>query len=232
MCKSHLCRWSGCSDNVHYGNAFSKTFTEQKGQQQMESKEVALVNDHNSEAGRVVSWLCIVGVLAAMLYQRCILLFEKVLLNSLETICKCHGVSGSCELRTCWRRMKKFRVIGDILKKKFDGATEVEVQRRAHRSQLAPANPFFKRHSADDLVYVRQSPDYCQPNNVTGLTLTSGRQCNITSAGTDGCELLCCNRGYRIRQYARREKCDCKFQWCCTVKCKECIEEVKEYVCI
>jgi hypothetical protein len=41
--------------------------------------------------------------------------------------CKCHGVSGSCELRTCWRAMPTFRKVGDVIKEKFDGATEVKL---------------------------------------------------------------------------------------------------------
>ena len=39
--------------------------------------------------------------------------------------CKCHGVSGSCEVKTCWRSIPAFREVGDILKDKYNGATEV-----------------------------------------------------------------------------------------------------------
>lgn len=42
--------------------------------------------------------------------------------------CKCHGVSGSCELKTCWRAIPAFKIVGQILKDKFDAATEVQLE--------------------------------------------------------------------------------------------------------
>lgn len=39
--------------------------------------------------------------------------------------CKCHGMSGSCTIKTCWMRLPAFRQVGYILKDRFDGATRV-----------------------------------------------------------------------------------------------------------
>ena len=39
--------------------------------------------------------------------------------------CRCHGVSGSCELKTCWRTMPSFNQIGDFLKKRYRRSVEV-----------------------------------------------------------------------------------------------------------
>jgi wingless-type MMTV integration site family, member 1 len=41
--------------------------------------------------------------------------------------CKCHGMSGSCTVKTCWMRLPSFRVVGDNLKDRFDGASRVMV---------------------------------------------------------------------------------------------------------
>lgn len=43
----------------------------------------------------------------------------------LRTECKCHGVSGSCTVRTCWRTLPSFRQVGDALMKKYYRARPV-----------------------------------------------------------------------------------------------------------
>ena len=37
----------------------------------------------------------------------------------LKKECKCHGVSGSCSLKTCWEKLPAFRDIGDALMKQY-----------------------------------------------------------------------------------------------------------------
>ena len=39
--------------------------------------------------------------------------------------CRCHGISGSCELKTCWRTIPSFDVIGNYLKAKYSTAIRV-----------------------------------------------------------------------------------------------------------
>lgn len=53
---------------------------------------------------------------------------------TLLTECKCHGVSGSCSLKTCWKRLPPFSHVGDYL---------VERYRRAKR-----ALPYYGRSRA------------------------------------------------------------------------------------
>ena len=150
----------------------------------------------------------------------------------MKTRCKCHGVSGSCELRTCWRAMPSFSEIGKILKEKFDGATEVQEGKKHNRKILAPISPGYKPHTETDLVYLVASPDFCEPDVKTGSLGTQGRKCNKTSKGIDGCDLMCCGRGFTTQTKIVIDRCNCKFYWCCVVKCKKCRKEVQEHTCL
>ncbi|KAK3104883.1 hypothetical protein FSP39_012347 [Pinctada imbricata] len=112
--------WSGCSDNIAYGTAFSKAFVDARDRRRSRNNKNAgrkLMNLHNNEAGR------------------------KAIEDNMKVDCKCHGVSGSCELRTCWRAMPRFREVGVIIKEKFDGATEVKLEKTKSIPRLVPVNP-------------------------------------------------------------------------------------------
>ncbi|XP_022708638.1 protein Wnt-1-like [Varroa jacobsoni] len=197
-------QWGGCSEDVAYGARFSRDFVdvgEDTGSAQ------GLMNLHNNEAGR------------------------KALRNNLELACKCHGVSGSCSLQVCWRRLKEFRAIGEELMQRYDGATQVQASLSRGRAKLKPVMREVKRPGKKDLVYIDDSPDYCQKNETLGVYGTSGRACNASSYGLDGCRLLCCGRGYVTIVREVDEKCNCKFVWCCEVKCETCRVKKVEHFC-
>jgi len=44
----------------------------------------------------------------------------------LRTDCKCHGVSGSCVMKTCWKSLPPFRLVGDRLMMKYQKAKTVQ----------------------------------------------------------------------------------------------------------
>lgn len=146
--------------------------------------------------------------------------------------CKCHGVSGSCEFKTCWKSLPSFRTVGDILKEKFDGATEVKQARKGHRRYLVPLNKYYKPHTEEDLVYLQRSPSFCEKDVNAGSLGTSGRRCNKTSKAIDGCDLMCCRRGYTTRVIRVNERCHCKFHWCCYVTCRKCSRQVEIHNCL
>ena len=60
---------------------------------------------------------------------------------------------------------------------------------------------------------------------------TAGRACNKTSKGIDGCDLLCCGRGYDTRRVLTTQPCNCTFRWCCAVECKTCTQWKDEHYC-
>ncbi|KAI2667211.1 Protein Wnt-3a [Labeo rohita] len=149
--------------------------------------------------------------------------------------CKCHGLSGSCEVKTCWWSQPDFRVIGDYMKDKYDSASEMVVEKhresRGWVETLRPKYTFFKPPTETDLVYYESSPNFCEPNPETGSFGTRDRICNLTSHGIDGCDLLCCGRGHNTRTEKRKEKCHCIFHWCCYVSCQECTRVYDVHTC-
>lgn len=149
--------------------------------------------------------------------------------------CKCHGVSGSCTTKTCWTTLPKFREIGYVLKEKYGEAVHVEAVRASRLRQptfLKIKKPRTYRKPMDtDLVYIERSPNYCEEDSSTGSVGTQGRLCNRTSHHGDGCDLMCCGRGYNTHQYTKVWQCNCKFHWCCFVKCNTCSERTEVFTC-
>jgi len=147
----------------------------------------------------------------------------------METDCKCHGLSGSCTLRTCWRKMPQFREVGNRLKEKFDGASRV-IPSNDGRTFI-PDSPNQKPPAKVDIIYAEDSADFCRYSRKSGSLGTIGRECNATSQGIDGCELLCCGRGYHSRVVRKIVNCRCRFTWCCEVKCETCPEKTTVHTC-
>lgn len=149
--------------------------------------------------------------------------------------CKCHGVSGSCTTKTCWITLPKFREIGYLLKERYSGAVQVEPVRASRLRQpsflrLKEARG-YQKPTDTDLVYLERSPNYCEEDTATGSTGTRGRLCNGTSTLTDSCNVMCCGRGYNTHHYTRIWQCNCKFHWCCFVKCNTCSEKSEVFTC-
>ncbi|XP_033222280.1 protein Wnt-1-like [Belonocnema kinseyi] len=211
-------QWGGCSEDIHFGEKFSREWSE-GGEEPVKDGEAVvqgpaglaglLMRRHDSEAGR------------------------RAIRSRMQRVCKCHGMSGSCSVRVCWRKLPAFRVAGAALAALHEGAALVRLAQRGGKrpARLRPARPDLKRPNKTDLVYLEDSPDYCEKNITLGIPGTRGRICNRTSLGLDGCRLLCCGRGYQTRVRDVIEKCNCKFVWCCDVKCELCRDTREEHVC-
>lgn len=87
--------------------------------------------------------------------------------------CKCHGVSGSCTLRTCWMALSDFRKTGDYLRRKYNGAVEVIMNQDG--TGFTVANKAFRKATKNDLVYFENSPDYCLQDKAAGKTAKARR---------------------------------------------------------
>lgn len=162
--------------------------------------------------------------------------------------CKCHGVSGSCVLKTCWRQLPDLRSVGDRLLVRYDGALRAtfnrygtSLVRQSHADDSRSRSgrrrkrkrDSGRRIAKDQLVCVDQSTDYC--------TSTYDRRCLRTSeqqAGTRSrrlsqadCDVMCCGRGYNEYRRMTSFRCRCKFVWCCRVACDICRRQEDVLVC-
>ncbi|KAG7330739.1 hypothetical protein KOW79_004708 [Hemibagrus wyckioides] len=187
--------WGGCGDDVEFGYEKSKQFMDAK-RRKGKSDIRTLIDLHNNEAGRLA------------------------VKNYMRTECKCHGLSGSCTLRTCWKKLPRFREVGNRLLERFNGASKVMGSNDG--KTLIPVGQNIKAPDKQDLIYSAESPDFCLPNRKTGSPGTRGRTCNSTALDVSGCDLLCCERGYRDEVVVLEENCLCQFHWCCVVQCKKC----------
>ena len=89
--------------------------------------------------------------------------------ESLLTDCKCHGVSGSCSLRTCWKALANLMTIGIELQHRYDTqAIQVVARRAANRTVLVPVGLSKQLITHADFVYDTLSPDYCWPDKALG----------------------------------------------------------------
>lgn len=94
--------------------------------------------------------------------------------------CKCHGVSGSCSVRTCWLAMADFRRTGDHLRRKYNGAVQVAVNQ--YGTGFTAAHTHFKLPGKYDLVYLEDSPDYCVRDQESGGRPTGNLHLHLQSS--------------------------------------------------
>ncbi|KAG2455314.1 WNT8 protein, partial [Polypterus senegalus] len=208
--------WGGCSDNAEFGQRVSKQYVDalETGQDSR-----AAMNLHNNEAGRM-------AVKATM-----------------RRSCKCHGVSGSCNIQTCWLQLSDFREIGNYLKVKHGQAQKLELDKRRMRAGNSADNrgaiaDAFSTIGRTELIYLEDSPDYCVKNTSLGLHGTEGREClqsgkNLSQWEKRSCKRLCHECGLKVEERKTEivSSCNCKFHWCCTVKCEQCTQVVTKHFC-
>lgn len=101
--------------------------------------------------------------------------FLKAMLDALETRCKCHGVSGSCSVKTCWKSLLDVGHISSQLKTRYLSATKVVPRQMGSRRQLVPREMEVRPVLENELVYLISSPDYCSYNSKHGSYGTTDR---------------------------------------------------------
>ncbi|CAD5208704.1 unnamed protein product [Bursaphelenchus xylophilus] len=180
-------QWSGCSFGVQYGIGTSrKLFTRTAGHLRGPLKRL---EKHNLKAGRLA--------------------VKKTLIQQ----CKCHGVSGSCQQKTCWKKVADLKTISDYITDKYYKARQLINE--------------GTRVKSSDLIYLEQSPETCTPFTYEVKQRRSlPRICNWRNEthSMGDCNTLCCGRGFTVRHEPVTYKCDCKIVWCCNLQCNECLQ--------
>ncbi|XP_061175180.1 protein Wnt-8b-like [Saccostrea echinata] len=206
--------WGGCSDNVKVGGRVTKTLLDNLVTKR---DDAAVMHLHNNNAGR------------------------KAVTRTMRVMCKCHGPTASCTLKTCWKELASFRKVGRHIKQKYRHALQLDLQEKMkdendpRQRRLLPVLP------GGSLVFIEQSPNYCHRNEAEGILGTLNRQCSrrhktkkVPGSERKSCRNLCRACGYRVQKRALEinSTCDCKFQWCCSVKCEPCVVQEDRYYCV
>nr|ALO81631.1 Wnt10 [Penaeus vannamei] len=199
-------KWSGCHDNTRFGARYSRHFLDVR---ERAKDMISFTHLYNNEVGR------------------------KLVRRNREVRCKCHGMSGSCEVRTCWKAAPDFRRVGDMLKEKYRKAKSAASEVFGNSANTASMYRPVRREISPDspLLYVERSPTFCEVDGRLDVAGTEGRHCNRNSTGPDSCDSLCCGRGYDQQRQKVSRKCHCRFKWCCHVTCQDCSEEKWISVC-
>ncbi|XP_064474842.1 protein Wnt-6-like isoform X2 [Ornithodoros turicata] len=188
-----------CETFVDFGYHKSRTFL---GRPRAGGDFRARILAHNYEAGR------------------------NAVRQNLERVCRCHGMSGTCSLRTCWLRLPQFSKVGRRLRGQLENAVRVSAGNTGKGFALQGPTP-----TRQDIVYSETSPDFCEGDRRSGSLGTRGRLCERESSGPEGCQNLCCGRGQETRHMLISTACNCTFQYCCKVTCQTCWDTVERSTC-
>ncbi|XP_041972797.1 protein Wnt-4 [Aricia agestis] len=182
-------QWKGgCGDDFNFGKRYTKNF--------LEFKSVG-----NDQVADILKQDVMVGINSVG--------------EQLKEVCKCHGFSGSCTTKTCWKRLGPFNSAMGLLKKQYHHALKKKlVVKRA----ITP-NIRKKVKDRKNLVYLQKTPNLCLS--------TKSRVCK----DVPNCATLCCGRGYSVGNRSVTTRCRCRMVDCCFVKCDTCLEVKDYYVC-
>ncbi|XP_057665373.1 protein Wnt-9a-like [Diorhabda carinulata] len=177
-------QWGGCGDNTKFARNLTYRFFQLRKKGDMNQS----LFRHNSEIG------------------------IRVVMKNEEIVCKCHGLSGSCTYKTCFKKIRPFENIVKELRNHYHNAIKVE---SSNNYQL------HKKGNRKNLLYQENSPNFC-PSTV-------GRRCE--DAGN--CDTLCCGRGFSTLTNKVKENCKCRWRNDSSYQltCQQCEKEQLIFIC-
>ncbi|KAK8767777.1 hypothetical protein V5799_005442 [Amblyomma americanum] len=218
-------KWGGCGDNYPFAAKFARRLLSRDSRKRRPRTLRTPVDAHNIAVG------------------------IRTLRRGIRPVCKCHGVSGSCSARTCWREVAPFPELAVRLKRKYANAVKAEIENKPgfaatdvlvkprkvlagtlgttqRPKWLAAVTAELRRLGRDKLVFLEESPSFCEPNVLTpGM---EGRRCR----DQQHCSEVCCDRGHRNFTLVVYERCQCRMVWCCTLECNICENVTTAYSCL
>ena len=120
--------------------------------------------------------------------------------------------------------------VGNLLMSRYRNASLMKLDR--HGTRLVVRHALSRQPSSTDLVYLGESPSFCSDNPGLDIVGTSGRECRVSQDHTpDSCDVLCCDRGYHTVTDHTTTSCNCRFVFCCRVRCDQCETVRRRHFC-
>ncbi|XP_059059391.1 protein Wnt-4 [Achroia grisella] len=182
----------GCGDDFKQGKRVTRNF--------LEFKQAG-----TDQIGQVLKQDVVVGI--------------DTMGEQMREVCKCHGFSGSCTTKTCWKRLGPFNSAMGLLKKHFHHAVKQKILNYTVKRAITPKLRNKLKVDRTKLVYLHKTPNLC--------ISTKGRVCK----DRNNCATLCCGRGYITTKKTIHFRCRCRMANCCAVQCDTCTQEVDIYTC-
>lgn len=165
----------------------------------------------------------------------------KLLESSVNEQCECfqnlRDSDGKCLQIVCQHELPPFK---DIVK----GVRRIYEDSILLRESEHIARILWNNMPDDSFVYLKESPNYCEPEAVPNWLGMAGRRCSEDfKVGTDldsidvtHCQRLCrrCSYGVRLveeEQKTTKKECNCRFTSNFQMKCDVCKEKVQHLQC-
>eukprot|EP00111_Clytia_hemisphaerica_P001837 TCONS_00005153-protein len=142
--------------------------------------------------------------------------------------CYCPGIFPVCYTKICYTAMDHFYKVGRKIREMYYKARKVRITDDGNFVPVhEPNRPIEKK----ELIYAEEF-NVCDTKE--GL---KDRPCSIDEdmfkiTRYPYCKDMCCGKNqYKSRPSKLIWECNCKFKWCCEVKCQTCSEDQIRYTC-
>lgn len=183
---------NGCGDDFKFGKKLTRNFLDFK-------------HSGGDQIGEILKQDVLVGI--------------DTVGEQLREVCKCHGFSGSCTTKTCWKRLGPFNSAMGLLKKHYHHAVKRKIVNYTTKRAITPKIRKRLNRDRTNLLYLQKTPNLCLS--------TKGRLCR----DKHNCATLCCGRGFKTGKKSVSSRCRCKMVNCCFVQCDTCTQDVDFYTC-